>query len=217
MGEEAFYTNGVEEYQRKSRFPTLSRYRDLIEFLKYVFADGIVTDAEYAVVNKIERDILLEYELALEIYEKLPSSSPKKTAAKRLVDHLHRCNILMSEARVRVNAVRKSMGKDEKEKQKENQTVYDVDKILYVSATPAQADLINEVDLKKEKVEKILPQIRKNLASLDPEERKQYEEKLNALIDFMVSVSLEQITVKEMNRMLGLEKYFKSENVKTRV
>ena len=44
MGEEAFYTHGVQEYRKKSRFPTLSRYRDLIGFLKNVFKDGVVTD-----------------------------------------------------------------------------------------------------------------------------------------------------------------------------
>ena len=43
MAEESFYTDKVTEYRKNSRFPTLSRYRDLINFLKNVFSDGIVT------------------------------------------------------------------------------------------------------------------------------------------------------------------------------
>lgn len=99
MGEEAHYVDAVPQYREKSRMPTMSRYRELIEFVKAVFSDGIITDQELAQVEKAEDDILLEYQIAAEIYDKTPDSSKRKAAAGELLMHLHRCNVLMSYAK----------------------------------------------------------------------------------------------------------------------
>lgn len=96
MGEETSFVDAVPEYAKRSRLPTASRYRELIDFIRKIFSDGVITDQELATAESISNDITLEYMVAADIYDKLPSNDPKKAAANELYMHLHRCQVLMS-------------------------------------------------------------------------------------------------------------------------
>lgn len=209
MGEEAFYTNGVKEYRENSRFPTLSRYRDLINFLKNVFKDGYITDEELRVVSVVERDILLEYELAADICSKIPEGTPRRKAAERLLSHIYRCFIVMSFAKERAkiqNATqRKRAHKQETVRLKEN------DRILSIKATSKQHDLLNDLSTERKRIDAELPRIRRDLARLPADERVLYEGRVNAALDYLEQINLENLNAIEVNRLLGLESRLQEE------
>ncbi len=209
MGEESFYTNGVEEYRANSRFPTLSRYRDLISFLQNVFKDGLVTDEELRVVTKVERDILLEYELVADIYSKIPSSSPKKTLAERLLNHIYRCFVVMSFAKERAK-IQNANQRKRSYRQTPVRSIGD-NRILSIKTTQEQAVLLKNLDTNLQRIEAQLPRMRKDLARLTPEERVYYEGRINAALDYLEQVNMENLNAVEMNRLLGLERYLKEE------
>lgn len=209
MGEESFYTNGVEEYRSNSRFPTLSRYRDLISFLQNVFRDGLITDEELRVVTQVERDILLEYELAADIYSKIPNSSPRKTAAERLLSHIYRCFVVMSFAKERA----KIQNTNQRKRAYRQTPVRSVDdnRILMIKANQEQSVLLKGLETDLQRIEVQLPRIRRDLAKLTPEERVYYEGCINAALDYLEQINMENLNAIEMNRILGLERYLKDE------
>lgn len=209
MAEESFYTDKVTEYRKNSRFPTLSRYRDLINFLKNVFSDGIVTSQELDIVTKVERDILLEYELAADICSKLPPDSERKTAAERLLNHLYRCFIVVSFAKDRARL----QHANQSSRSKADRIIrpLEVDKKLKVKTTLAQRILLEGLGNERARIEADLPRIRRDLAKLTPEERVEYEGMINAALDHLERINHECLNVQEMNRLLGLEKYLNDE------
>ncbi len=209
MGEESFYTNGVGEYRSNSRFPTLSRYRDLIGFLQNVFRDGLVTDEELRVVTQVERDILLEYELAADICSKIPNSSPRKTAAERLLSHIYRCFVVMSFAKERA----KIQNTNQRKRAYRQTPVRSVDdnRILMIKTNKEQSVLLKGLETDLQRIEVQLPRIRRDLAKLTPEERVYYEGRINATLDYLEQINMENLNAIEMNRILGLERYLKEE------
>ena len=204
MGEEAFYTHGVQEYRKNSRFPTLSRYRDLISFLKNVFKDGIVTDAELRVVSMVERDILLEYELAAVICSSIPTSSPRRIAAERLLSHIYRCFVVMSFAKERA----KIQNANQRMRAHKQETVRtkDSDRVLTVKASALQIELLQGLASEMQRIEAELPRIRRDLAKLPADERVLYEGRVNAALDYLEQINFENLNVLEVNRLLGLER-----------
>ena len=50
-----------------------------------------------------------------------------------------------------------------------------------------------------------------DLAKLTPEERIEYEGMINAALDHIERVNLENLNAQEMNRLLGLERYLRDE------
>ena len=210
MGEEAFYTHAVQDYRENSRFPTLSRYRDLIGFLQHVFQDNVVTDEELRVVSKVERDILLEYELAADIYSKTPAFSPRRIAAERLLNHIYRCYIVMSYAKDRAKI------QNITQKKYPNQNIkirnFETDRILNLKVNKVQADLINALATPMQRIEAELPRIRRDLARLPADERAKYERKINAALDHIENVNMEHLNVIEINRLLGLEQLLKEDD-----
>ena len=211
MGEESFYTDKVNEYRTNSRFPTLSRYRDLIGFLRNVFKDGIVTNEELFLVQKVEKDILLEYELAADIYSKIQEDSPRKDAAKRLLKHLYRCFVIISFAQNRAK-IQNSQG--DKTLKNPNERIIrrtPSDFILSIQVNKSQHALMNDLSTQIQRIEADLPRIRKDLAKLPMDERLRYESQINAAIDHIERVNSEHLNVAEMNRILGLEQHLKNE------
>ncbi|MBQ8250950.1 MAG: hypothetical protein IJY92_03445 [Alphaproteobacteria bacterium] len=204
MGEEAFYTHGVQEYRKNSRFPTLSRYRDLIGFLKNVFRDGVVTDEELRVVSVVERDILLEYELAAVICSSIPASSPRKKAAERLLSHIYRCFIVMSFAKERAKI--QNANQRRKAPKQESVRSKDTDRVLSVKASFLQRELLKDLSTEMQRIEAELPRIRKDLAKLPADERVLYEGRVNAALDYLEQINLENLNALEVNRLLGLER-----------
>ncbi len=209
MAEESFYTEKVDEYRKNSRFPTLSRYRDLLGFLKNVFSDGIVTTEELDIVTKVERDILLEYELAADICSKIPADSDRKEAAERLLSHLYRCFVVVSFAKDRARL----QHLNQSSRSKEDRVIrpQEVNKKLAVKPTVAQRILLEGLGNERSRIEADLPRIRRDLSKLTPEERIEYEGMINAALDHLERVNLENLNAQEMNRLLGLERYLKDE------
>lgn len=214
MSEEAFYTNKVAEYQKKSRFPTLSRYRDLLNFLKNVFVDGIVTKEELSVVENVERDVLLEYQLAADICSKLPENSERKRAAERLLSHLYRCFIVVSFAKDRAKL--QHSNQSSRSRQERIIRPLELDKTLKIKPTGAQRILLEGLGTERQRIEADLPRIRRELAKLTPEERVEYEGMVNAALDHLERINLENLNVNEMNRLLGLERYMQEEKAYVR-
>ncbi|MBR6729796.1 MAG: hypothetical protein IKL90_00430 [Alphaproteobacteria bacterium] len=212
MAEESFYTDKVTEYRKNSRFPTLSRYRDLINFLKNVFSDGIVTKEELDIVTKVERDILLEYELAADICAKLSDDSERKTAAERLLTHLYRCFVVVSFAKDRARLQHANQSSRSKEERVIRPP--EINKKLFVKPTVAQRILLEGLGDERARIEADLPRIRRDLAKLTPEERIEYEGMINAALDHLERVNLENLNVQEMNRLLGFERYLKDEKAR---
>lgn len=216
MSEEAQYTAAVEEYRRKSRFPTLSRYRDLIAFVRSAFSDGIITDTELEQIEKVENDILLEYQVAADIFYRLPFSDPKKAAAGKLLNHLHRCNVFMNFAKNRAQMKHFSENEKKPELMITENVVMDDSKILKISATVAQLNLLRNLQTPEQRIETELPKIRRDLARMNAEERSKYEAQLNSVIDQIAHANLEQVTSEELNRLLGFGKYLEEEKERVR-
>ena len=214
MGEESFYTDGVKEYRENSRFPTLSRYRDLINFLKNVFKDGVVTFDELRIVEQVERDILLEYELAYNICSQIPPYTKRRAAAERLLNHLYRCFVVMSYAKDRAKVQNKQY--QEKLKTKKGVSSAAIDRVLRVKVDKVQLDMLQDIESQRKVVFKELPRIRRNLTSLTAEERVEYEGQINAALDHLEKINHELLNVRDINRLLGLEKYLKDEKERTR-
>lgn len=214
MGEEAFYTHKVKAYRENSRFPTLSRYRDLINFLKNVFVDGIVTKEELDIVTKVERDILLEYQLAADIYSKIPDGSERKTAADRLLTHLYRCFVVVSFAKDRARL--QHVTQTERTKDERVIRPLEKNKRLHLKTTAAQRILLEGLGDERSRIAADLPRIRRDLAKLTAEERIEYEGMINAALDHLERVNLENLNVREMNKLLGLEKYLETEKARIR-
>lgn len=214
MGEEAFYTEKIKEYRENSRFPTLSRYRDLINFLKNVFVDGIVTTEELNIVTQVERDILLEYELAADICSKIPPESDRKAAAERLLSHLYRCFVVVSFAKDRARLQHANQSDRSQNDRVIRPAV--VDKTLKVKPTAAQRILLEGLGDERSRIEADLPRIRRDLSKLTPEERVEYEGMINAALDHLERVNSENLNAQEMNRLLGLERYLQEEKERIR-
>lgn len=208
MGEEAFYTHAVQEYRENSRFPTLSRYRDLISFLQNVFKDNLITNEELRVVTQVERDILLEYELAADICSKLPSFSPRKTAAERLLSHIYRCYIVMNFAKERAKMQNLTQNETPHNQIKIKNPK---DKILTLKVNPIQAELLSEVETQRQRIVADLPRIKKDLEKLPTDEKNKYEQKINAALDYLEQVNAGNLNVIDVNRLLGLEQRLKED------
>lgn len=220
MGEEAQYTASVREYQKNSRFPTLSRYRDLISFVRGAFADGKISDTEMSQIEKVEHDILLEYLVAAEVFDKIPNSAPQKAAAQKLLNHLHRCNVFMSFAKTQAK-MKHDSGRPMSENEKKTEivvehVVLDNNKTLRIGVSAAQLDLLRELESREARIKAELPTMRKKLAEMNQEERAEYEAQINAIIDQIAHANLEQVSVAELNQLLGFEKYLEEERERVR-
>ncbi len=216
MGEEAQYTAGLTEYQKKSRFPTLSRYRDLIEFVKAAFIDGEITATELGRISHASDAILLEYQTAVSIYYELPEGDPRKSAAWALVSHLHRCNVFMSFAKTQA----KMRNSKENEKRPRPVLTEHVElgnqKVLKIAMTSEQLQLLQDLQTTRQRVDAELPRIRRDLSHLSAEERAEYEAQINGILDHILRSNLENITTSEWNRLIGLEKYLTEEKERVR-
>ncbi len=218
MSEEAQYTELVPEYKNKSRFPVLSRYRDLIIFVKGAFSDNQISDIELAQIETVEKDILLEYQVAAEVFSKMPYNTPHYNAAQKLLTHLHRCNVFMQFAHDQAR-LKRSTGNGKQpippEELHQESVALTGKKVINLTATMAGVNLLKELDTPKKRIDAELPQIRRNLAKLSPEERAEVEGKINAILEQMKDKQLEQLSVHEMNRLIGLEQYL-GEGVRVR-
>lgn len=217
MSEESQYTDAVAEYGKRSRFPTMSRYRDLMTFVKNAFADGVISDTELMQIEKAEKDILLEYQVAADVFYKMNPNDPAYGAAKRLLWHLHRCNVLMRSARdyARIKNTRDKGNVEmvERDRRKEDFFKKD-DKVIKLEVATlgvAGLDLMKSLEHPEERIRADLPTIRRNLAKLSPEERMEIEARLSAMLDQIQAQQLELLSVAEVNRLLGLEKYLRGE------
>ncbi len=210
MSEEAQYTELVPEYKDKSRFPILSRYRDLIIFVKAAFSDGVISDMEMEQISTIEKDILLEYQVAAEVFASMSFNAPHYNAAQKLLNHLHRCNVFMQfayeQARLKRAIASGATPLPVRDMHREKIALTD-NKIIQITATMAGINLLKELDTPKKRIEAELPQIRRNLAKLSPEERAEIEAKINAIIEQLKDRQLELLSVHELNRLIGLEQY----------
>ena len=84
-------------------------------------------------------------------------------------------------------------------------------RVLSIKTTQEQAVLLKNLDTNLQRIEAQLPRIRKDLARLTPEERVYYEGRINAALDYLEQVNMENLNAVEMNRLLGLERYLKEE------
>lgn len=217
MSEESQFTDSVPEYLKKSRFPILSRYRDLMAFVKGAFSDGYISDRELAQIEKAESDILLEYQVAADALGNMDPSDKRYGAAKRLLLHLHRCNVFMRFARdqARINHSQAQNGlphppirerkKEELAKRKQEE------KIIFIESAAAGYGLLKSLETPYERIQAELPTIRRNLAKLSPEQRIELEARINAIIDQIRDRQLEQLSIEELNHLIGLEKYWTDE------
>ncbi len=219
MSEEAQYTELVPEYKNKSRFPILSRYRDLIIFVKGAFSDNQISDIELEQIATVEKDILLEYQVAAEVFSKMPFNTPHYNAAQKLLNHLHRCNVFMQfaydQAKLKRATANGSIPALPIRDMHQERMAVTGKKVINLTATMAGVNLLKELDTPKKRIEAELPQIRRNLSKLSPEERAETEAKINAIIEHMKDRQLEQLSVHEMNRLIGLEQYL-GEGVRVR-
>ncbi len=219
MSEEAQYTELVPEYKNKSRFPILSRYRDLIIFVKAAFSDGKISDDEFEQISTIEKDILLEYQVAAEVFSSMNFNAPHYNAAQKLLNHLHRCNVFMQfaydQAKLKRAIDSGSAPVAVRDMYREKIALTD-NKVIQLTTTMTGVELLKELETPKKRIEAELPQIRRNLAKLSPEERAEVEAKVNAIIEQMKDRQIEQLSVHELNRLIGLEQYL-GEGVRVRV
>ncbi len=210
MSEEAQYTEHVPEYKNKSRFPILSRYRDLMLYVKSAFADGKISDDELNHIETMEKDILLEYQVAADIFFKMDAFSPQYAAARKLLNHLHRCNVFMTFAYkyAKDKHDTETMGQQGRDLNREivRQNTQQ-SKVIQLSATMVGIDLLKSLESRKQRIEADLPRIRRDLAKLSPEERAELEGKINAILEQMRDRQIEQLSVYELNRLIGLDQY----------
>ena len=214
MSEEGQFTYSVPEYLEKSRFPILSRYRDLMAFVKGAFSDGHISDLELHQIERAESDILLEYQVAADVFFKMDPGSKGYAAAERLLYHLHRCNVFMRFARdqARLKHAREKMGPDHptRDRRKEDLAAKE-EKVILIESAAAGFGLMKSLETPYERIQAELPTIRRNLAKLSPEERIELEAKINAMLDQLRDRQLEHLSIEELNRIIGLEKYLMGE------
>ena len=219
MSEEAQYTELVPEYKNKSRFPILSRYRDLILFVKNAFSDNVISDTELQQIETIEKDILLEYQIAADVFFKMDMKGPHYSAAQKLLNHLHRCNVFMQfaykHAKEKHDADAGTISVPQREKYQEQVALTD-NKVIQITTSMTGLKLLKELDTPQKRIEADLPRIRRNLSRLTPEERAELEAKINAMIEQLQERQLEQLSVYELNRLIGLEQYLGEEKARIR-
>lgn len=216
MSEEAQYTELVPEYKNRSRFPILSRYRDLILFVKSAFSDNVISDIELQQIETIEKDILLEYQVAADVFFKMDTNGPHYSAARRLLNHLHRCNVFMQFAYRHAKAKHESGIISIPQRERYKEPVILDNKVIQITTTMTGIKLLKELDTPQKRIEADLPRIRRDLSRLSPEERAELEAKINAMIEQLQERQLEQLSVYELNRLIGLEQYLGEEKARIR-
>ena len=212
MSEEAQYNNSVPEYLQKSRFPILGRYRDLISFVKAAFSDGKITDTELSQIETVENDILLEFQTAADIFSRMKYGDKNYTATQKLVNHLHRCNVFMSFARTQAKLKNASSPLDPvRDMYREKVAVNN--KVIELTATTEGVNVLKDLEKTRDRIEAELPQMRRNLSKLSPDERAELEARVNAMIDRLREIELEmhldQLSFDKMNEIIGLTLYIK--------
>lgn len=212
MSEEAQYNNSVPEYLQKSRFPILGRYRDLISFVKAAFSDGKITDTELSQIETVENDILLEFQTAADIFSRITYGDKNYTATQKLVNHLHRCNVFMSFARTQAKLKNASSPLDPvRDMYREKVAVNN--KVIELTATTEGVNVLKDLEKTRDRIEAELPQMRRNLSKLSPDERAELEARVNAMIDRLREIELEmhldQVSFDKMNEIIGLSLYIK--------
>ncbi len=217
MSEEAQYTDLVPEYKSRSRLPILSRYRDLIILVKNAFSDNVITDTELQEIETLEKDILLEYQIAADIFFKMDYNAPQYAATQKLLNHLHRCNVFMQFAYKQAKEKNASgmMSVPERDRYQEEIALND-DKVIQITTSMAGMNLLKELDTPEKRIQAELPRIRRDLSRLSPEERAEWEAKINAMIEQLQDRQLEQLSVYELNRLIGLEHYLMDEKERVR-
>lgn len=212
MSEEAQYNNSVPEYLQKSRFPIIGRYRDLISFVKAAFSDGKITDTELSQIETVENDILLEFQTAADIFSRMKYGDKNYTATQKLVNHLHRCNVFMSFARTQAKLKNASSPLDPvRDMYREKVAVNN--KVIELTATTEGVNVLKDLEKTRDRIEAELPQMRRNLSKLSPDERAELEARVNAMIDRLREIELEmhldQVSFDKMNEIIGLSLYIK--------
>lgn len=212
MSEEAQYNNSVPEYLQKSRFPVLGRYRDLISFVKAAFSDGKITDTELSQIETVENDILLEFQTAADIFSRMKYGDKNYAATQKLVNHLHRCNVFMSFARTQAKLKNASSPLDPvRDMYREKVAVNN--KVIELTANTEGINVLKDLEKTRDRIEAELPQMRRNLSKLSPDERAELEARVNAMIDRLREIELEmhldQISFDKMNEIIGLTFHIK--------
>ena len=90
------------------------------------------------------------------------------------------------------------------------------DKVIQITASMAGINLLKELDTPEKRIQADLPRIRRDLSRLTPEERAEWEAKINAMIEQLQERQLEQLSVYELNRLIGLEHYLMDEKERVR-
>ncbi len=213
MSEEAQYNNSVPEYLQKSRFPILGRYRDLISFVKAAFSDGKITDAELSQIETVENDILLEFQTAADIFSRMKYGDKNYTATQKLVNHLHRCNVFMSFARTQAKLKNAATSPMDPIRDMYREKVAVNNKVIELTATTEGVNVLKDLEKTRDRIEAELPQMRRNLSKLSPDERAELEARVNAMIDRLreieLEMHLEQLSFDKMNEIIGLTLYIK--------
>ena len=231
MSEEAQYNNSVPEYLQKSRFPILGRYRDLISFVKEAFSDGKITDTELSQIETVENDILLEFQTAADIFSRMKYGDKNYTATQKLVNqamqlgyltipnknlanlrYIDDKNVFMSFARTQAKLKNASSPLDPvRDMYREKVAVNN--KVIELTATTEGVNVLKDLEKTRDRIEAELPQMRRNLSKLSPDERAELEARVNAMIDRLREIELEmhldQVSFDKMNEIIGLSLYIK--------
>ncbi len=155
--------------------PEFTRFAYIQTFVKNAFSDGVISTLELSNFQRIEHEMLVEYQVAIDIWNTLPINSPQREAAFVLVEHFRRSNLLIAAEKARAQVKYESDLTTEKQLNKvydnirqEYRDSREVDKTITIALNPATLGLVNQVKTEKQRFAALLPEIKRKVANLTP-------------------------------------------------
>lgn len=182
------------------RDPETTRYNTLIEFIKGIYADHIVTPAEQQHMETMCDDILYEYQMAANMRSTLAQDDPLKQTLDELTAHLQRCYFLLDFARDkgRVYNTMTSMEKNRAAARMQTKETLEISN-LSLKEMALMLSLTNP----KERQEVLMNEAAKAAEKLPPDKRQALESFVHQTLEAM---RRSQINEAQMNRLLGFDR-----------
>lgn len=182
------------------RDPEMARYNTLIEFIKGIYADHVITPAEQLDMENKCDDILYEYQMAANMLEKLPENDPQKQALTELTAHLQRCYFLLDFARDK-GRIYNAMTLEEKQAGINRSQKKEMLEISNLSLK--EMSLMLSLKNPKVRQEILINEAAKAAEKLPAEKRRELEAYVRQTLEAMRRTRMNEA---QMNRMLGFDR-----------
>lgn len=186
--------------------PTLYQYQTLEMIVRDIFRDGEVSDKELTSLEKIDKDIYVEYRIALYMLSQMDKSNPMYDKAYDLVQHLRKCHLMIDYATNKGRVV----NKDEKSMAQMQQTQDKAKKPLNLKLTAAGMQLVVSLAMQSARIDADMAAAKtyvEKIKVLDPKMFDKYKGIVDKALNAMMTKKLDYQTEShaiQISQLLGL-------------